>query len=169
MSGDPGFRVGVGLDVHPFAEGRALVIGGVTIPHERGLAGHSDADVLSHAICDALLGAAALGDIGRHFPDCDPAFRGISSLELLRRTVALLGAAGWRPLQVDSCILAEAPRIAPHEGAMRQAVADARSIPGGNVGIKATTTEGLGFVGRREGIAAQAVCLIVRAPASGAQ
>ena len=163
MSRDPGVRVGTGFDVHPFAEGRALVVGGVAIPHERGLAGHSDADVLSHAICDALLGAAALGDIGRHFPDRDPAFRGISSLELLRRTVAILAAAGWSPLQVDTCILAEAPRIAPHEPAMRAAIAAALGIPAANVGIKATTTEGLGFVGRREGIAAQAVCLIVRA------
>lgn len=163
MSLDPGLRVGTGFDVHPFARDRALVIGGVTIPHERGLAGHSDADVLSHAICDALLGAAALGDIGRHFPDRDPTFRGISSLELLRRTVAILAAAGWSPLQVDSTILAEAPRITPYEPAMREAVAAALGIPGGNVGIKATTTEGLGFVGRREGIAAQAVCLIVRA------
>ena len=163
MSADPGLRVGTGFDVHPFADGRALVIGGVAIPHERGLAGHSDADVLAHAICDALLGAAALGDIGRHFPDSDPAFRGISSLELLRRTVAILAAAGWSPLQVDTCVLAEAPRIAPHEPAMRAAIAAALGIPEGNVGIKATTTEGLGFVGRREGIAAQAVCLIVRA------
>jgi len=160
---DPGLRVGTGFDVHPFAHGRALVIGGVTIPHDRGLAGHSDADVLSHAICDALLGAAALGDIGRHFPESDPVFRGISSLELLRRTVLILAAAGWAPLQVDTCILAEAPRIAAHEPAMRGALATALGIPEGNIGIKATTTEGLGFVGRREGIAAQAVCLIVRA------
>jgi len=163
MSRDPGLRVGTGFDVHPFAHGRALVIGGVTIPHERGLAGHSDADVLSHAICDALLGAAALGDIGRHFPDRDPVFRGISSLELLRRTVAMLAAAGWSPLQVDTTILAEDPRISPHEPAMRAAIAAALGIPEGNVGIKATTTEGLGFVGRREGIAAQAICLLVRA------
>jgi len=163
VSRDPGLRVGTGFDVHPFTDGRALIIGGVIIPHERGLAGHSDADVLSHAICDALLGAAALGDIGRHFPDRDPAFRGISSLELLRRTVAILAAAGWSPLQVDTCILAEAPHIAPHEPAMRSAIAAALDIPAGNVGIKATTTEGLGFVGRREGIAVQAVCLIVRA------
>jgi len=163
VSADPGLRVGTGYDVHPLAHGRALVIGGVLIPHERGLAGHSDADVLSHAICDALLGAAALGDIGRHFPDSDMAFRGISSLELLRRTAAILAAAGWLPLQVDTVILAEAPRIAPHEAAMRAAIAGALGVPAANVGIKATTTEGLGFVGRREGIAAQAVCLIVRA------
>ena len=162
MSRDPGLRVGTGFDVHPFADGRDLVIGGVAIPHERGLAGHSDADVLTHAICDALFGAAALGDLGRHFPDSDPAFRGISSLELLRHTVAILAAAGWCPLQVDSCVLAEAPRIAPHEAAMREAIGAALGIPAENVGIKATTTEGLGFVGRREGIAAQAVCLIVR-------
>lgn len=162
MSLDPGLRVGTGFDVHPFARDRVLVIGGVAIPHELGLAGHSDADVLSHAICDALLGAAALGDIGRHFPDRDPAFRGISSLELLRRTAAILAAAGWSPLQVDSCVLAEVPRIAPHATAMRAAIAAALGIPSENVGIKATTTEGLGFVGRREGIAAQAVCLIVK-------
>ena len=162
MSSDPGLRVGTGFDVHPFSDGRALVIGGVTIPHERGLAGHSDADVLLHAICDALLGAAALGDIGRHFPDSDPAFRGISSVELVRRTVAVLAAAGWSPLQIDTCILAEVPRIAPFEPAMRGAIAAALGISVQNVGIKATTTEGLGFVGRREGIAAHAVCLIVR-------
>jgi 2-C-methyl-D-erythritol 2,4-cyclodiphosphate synthase len=167
VSADPGIRVGIGLDVHPFAAARTLVIGGVAIPHEQGLAGHSDADVLSHAICDALLGAAALGDIGRHFPDRDPAYRGISSLELLRRTGSLLAAAGWRPLQVDTCVLAEAPRIAPHEAAMRRAIASALAIPEGNVGIKATTTEGLGFLGRREGIAAQAVCLIARIPDAG--
>ncbi len=166
MSADPGLRVGTGWDVHPFVDGRRLVIGGVTIPHERGLSGHSDADVLTHAICDALLGAAALGDIGRHFPDSDPAFRGISSLELLRRTVGIIAAAGWRPLQVDTCILAEVPRIAPHEPAMRRALAAALALPEASVGIKASTTEGLGFVGRREGIAAQAVCLLVRSPAT---
>jgi len=167
MSAGFGLRVGTGFDVHPFADGRDLVIGGVTIPHERGLAGHSDADVLAHAVCDALLGAAALGDIGRHFPDRDPAFRGISSLELLRRTVALLAAAGWKPLQVDTCLLAEVPRIAPHEPSMRRALAAALAIPEDCVGIKATTTEGLGFVGRREGIAAHAVCLILRAGVAG--
>jgi 2-C-methyl-D-erythritol 2,4-cyclodiphosphate synthase len=164
---DPGLRVGMGFDVHPFAEGRPLVLGGVTIPHGAGLAGHSDADVLVHAVCDALLGAAALGDIGRHFPDRDPAYQGISSLELLRRTAGLLAAAGWCALQVDTCVLAEAPRIAPHEAAMQRAIAGALGIPAANVGIKATTTEGLGFVGRREGIAAQAVCLLVRNQADG--
>lgn len=163
MTADPGFRVGIGIDVHPFAPARPLVIGGVVIPHERGLAGHSDADVLLHAVCDALLGAAALGDIGRHFPDTDESLRGISSLELLARTVALLARAGWRPFQVDACLLAEAPRLAPHYPAMRRSIAGALGIPEGNVGLKATTTEGLGFTGRREGVAAQAVCLILRA------
>lgn len=166
MSAEFGLRVGTGFDVHAFADGRNLVIGGVLLPHDRGLAGHSDADVLAHAVCDALLGAAALGDIGRHFPDNDPAFRGISSLELLRRTAAILAAAGWRPLQVDTCLLAEAPRIAPHVPAMRAAIAAALGLSEGDVGIKATTAEGLGFVGRREGIAAHAVCLIVRAGAA---
>jgi 2-C-methyl-D-erythritol 2,4-cyclodiphosphate synthase len=168
VTADPGLRVGMGFDVHPFAPGRPLVLGGVTIPHEAGLAGHSDADVLLHAVCDALLGAAALGDIGRHFPDRDPAYRGISSLELLRRVAALLAADGWSPFQVNACLLAEAPRIAPHAEAMRAAIAAALGIPVSNVGLTATTTEGLGFVGRREGIAAQAVCLIVRGRNGGA-
>lgn len=162
MSADPGLRVGMGFDVHPFVPGRPLVLGGVTIPHEFGLAGHSDADVLLHAICDALLGAAALGDIGKHFPDSDPAYRGISSVELLRRTIGVLAAAGWRPFQIDACVLAEAPRIAPHAEAMRAVIAEALGVPVANVGLKATTTEGLGSIGRREGIAAQAVGLIVR-------
>ena len=156
-------HVGIGYDVHQLVAGRKLVLGGVEIPHPKGLDGHSDADALMHAICDALLGAAALGDIGRHFPDSDPAFRGISSLELLRRTVAALADAGFRPLQVDACVIAEEPKIAPHYPAMRRAIAGALGVPEGNVGVKATTTEGLGFTGRREGIAAQAVCLIVRA------
>ncbi|HEY6000789.1 MAG TPA: 2-C-methyl-D-erythritol 2,4-cyclodiphosphate synthase [bacterium] len=163
MSADPGLRVGLGFDVHPFADGRRLVLGGVEIPHVAGLAGHSDADVLLHAVCDALLGAAALGDIGLHFPDSDPAYRGISSMELLRRTAALVAGAGWKPLQVDAVVLAEAPRIAPHAAAMRAGIAATLGIPAANVGLKATTVEGLGFVGRREGIAAQAVCLLVRA------
>jgi 2-C-methyl-D-erythritol 2,4-cyclodiphosphate synthase len=168
VSADPGVRVGTGFDVHAFAAGRPLVLGGVRIDHELGLAGHSDADVLLHAICDALLGAAALGDIGAHFPDSDPAFRGADSLALLRRTVALVAAAGWRPLQVDSCVLAEAPRVGPHRDAMRAAIAGALGVPVADVGVKATTTERLGFVGRREGIAAHAVCLIVRAAAADA-
>jgi 2-C-methyl-D-erythritol 2,4-cyclodiphosphate synthase len=164
VSADPGLRVGTGIDVHPFAPGRPLLIGGVPIPSERGLAGHSDADVLLHAICDALLGAAALGDIGSHFPDSDPELRGISSLELLRRTVALLAGAGFRPLQIDACVIAEEPRLAPHYPAMRRAIAGALGVAEGSVGVKATTAEGLGFTGRREGIAAQAVCLIARYP-----
>jgi len=168
MSADPGVRVGTGFDVHAFAGGRPLVLGGVTIPHERGLAGHSDADALLHAVCDALLGAAALGDIGHHFPDSDPAYRGMPSLELLRRTAALVADAGWRAHQVDSCLLAEAPRVAPYRDLMRRAIAGALGIPEERVGVKATTTEGLGFIGRREGIAAHAVCLLVRAPAATA-
>ncbi len=168
MSTDPGVRVGTGFDVHAFAEGRPLVLGGVTIPHERGLAGHSDADALLHAICDALFGAAALGDIGSHFPDSDPAYRGMSSLELLRRTAALLAEAGWRAHQVDCSVLAEAPRIGPYRDRMRRAIAGALDIPENRVGLKATTAEGLGFVGRREGIAAHAVCLLVRTTGTAA-
>ncbi len=161
---DPGIRVGIGFDVHAFAAGRPLVLGGVTIPHDRGLAGHSDADVLLHAVCDALLGAASLGDIGRHFPDSDPSLRGVSSLELLRRTAGLLAAAGWAPLQVDTCVIAEEPRIGALSPRMQAAIARALGIDPGRVGVKATTTERLGFTGRGEGIAAQAVCLIVAAP-----
>jgi len=160
---DPGVRVGLGFDVHAFAEGRPLMLGGVAVPHGRGLAGHSDADVLLHAVCDALLGAAALGDIGRHFPDSDPSLRGVPSLELLRRTVGLLADAGWAPWQVDACVIAEEPRIGDHAARMRAAIADALGIDAGRVGLKATTTERLGFVGRREGIAAEAVCLLVPA------
>jgi 2-C-methyl-D-erythritol 2,4-cyclodiphosphate synthase len=164
---DPGFRIGTGFDVHPFLAGRPLILGGERIPFPQGLAGHSDADVLLHAICDALLGAAALGDIGCHFPDTDPAFREISSLELLRRTTELLAAAGFGVLQVDATLLAEAPKISSHYPAMRRNIALALGIDVEGVSLKATTTEGLGFVGRREGIAAQAVCLIARDPAGG--
>jgi 2-C-methyl-D-erythritol 2,4-cyclodiphosphate synthase len=168
MTADPGFRVGTGFDVHPLVAGRPLVLGGQVIPHDRGLAGHSDADVLLHALCDALLGAAGLGDIGQHFPDTDPAFRGISSLELLRRVAALLAGAGYGVVQVDTCIIAEAPKVSPHYPAMRSAIAGALGIDAGRVGVKATTTEGLGFTGRREGIAAQAVCLIALRERAGA-
>lgn len=167
MTADPGFRVGIGIDAHAFVPGRPLVLGGEHIPHELGLAGHSDADVLLHAICDALLGAAALGDIGQHFPDTDPAFAGISSLELLCRVIKLLGKAGYGVFQVDGCIIAAAPRLAPHYAAMRRTIARALGVDASRVGLKATTTEGLGFTGRREGIAAQAVCLIVRTGEEG--
>lgn len=159
-------RVGLGLDVHRFAPRRPLLLGGVLIPRAPGLAGHSDADVLLHAVCDALLGAAALGDIGTHFPDTDPAWSGASSLDLLRRSAALVAAAGYRPLQVDAVVAAERPRIAPYRDAMRGNIAAALGIPVADVGVKATTTEGLGFTGRGEGIAAQAVCLVGRRAAS---
>lgn len=153
-------RIGHGFDVHAFAEGRRLVIGGVDIPHDRGLLGHSDADVLIHAICDALLGAAALGDIGRHFPDSDPRYKGIDSRELLRHVAGLLDARGWRVGNVDATIIAQAPRMAPHIPAMREHLAADLGVPVEALNVKATTTEKLGFTGRGEGIAAEAVCLI---------
>lgn len=155
-------RVGQGFDVHAFAEGRKLVIGGVEIAHDQGLAGHSDADVLIHAICDALLGAASLGDIGRHFPDSDPRFRGIDSRELLRDVADSLAGMGWRVMNVDSTIVAQVPRMAPHIPGMAANVAADLRVEAGCVNVKATTTEFLGFAGRKEGIAAQAVCLIAR-------
>lgn len=155
-------RIGHGFDVHAFAPGRRLVIGGVDIPFERGLAGHSDADVLLHAICDALLGAAGLGDIGRHFPDSDPRYAGIDSRELLRHVAGLLRATGWRTGNVDATIIAQAPRMAPHIAAMRASIAADLDLAAETVNVKATTTERLGFTGRGEGIAAEAVCLIVR-------
>ena len=151
-------RVGQGFDVHAFAPGRRLVIGGVAIPHEQGLEGHSDADVLLHAICDALLGAAALGDIGKHFPDSDPAYAGADSRKLLREVKKKLAA--YRIVNVDATILAQAPRMAPHVPQMIANIASDLGIVPGAVSIKATTTEHLGFIGRAEGIAAQAIALI---------
>ena len=151
-------RIGQGFDVHAFAPGRRLVIGGVAIPHEKGLEGHSDADVLLHAICDALLGAAALGDIGKHFPDSDPAYAGADSRRLLREVKKKLGT--YRIVNVDATILAQAPRMAPHVAQMIANIASDLGIAPGAVSIKATTTEHLGFIGRTEGIAAQAVVLI---------
>jgi 2-C-methyl-D-erythritol 2,4-cyclodiphosphate synthase len=155
-------RVGHGFDVHAFSENRKLIIGGVEIPHELGLAGHSDADVLLHAICDALLGAAGLGDIGRHFPDTDAAFSGIDSRILLRRVVEQLHERTWRIGNVDATIIAQAPKMAPHIARMTAHIADDLSIAIDRVNVKATTTEKLGFTGRGEGIAAEAVCLIER-------
>lgn len=157
------FRIGHGFDVHAFAEGCRLIIGGVNIPYERGLLGHSDADVLLHAICDALLGAAGLGDIGQHFPDSDPQFKGVDSRKLLRHVAALLRRHGWSVGNVDATIIAQAPRMAPHIGPMRVHIADDLHIAVEQVNVKATTTEKLGFTGRGEGIAAEAVCLITRA------
>ncbi|HLS86641.1 MAG TPA: 2-C-methyl-D-erythritol 2,4-cyclodiphosphate synthase [Burkholderiales bacterium] len=153
-------RIGQGFDVHALVEGRDLVVGGVRIPYEKGLAGHSDADVLLHAICDALLGAAALGDIGRHFPDTDPRYEGVDSRRLLREVAAKLRSLGYTPVNVDATIVAQAPRMAAHIPRMVENVAEDIGIPPGAVNIKATTTERLGFTGRGEGIAAQAIALI---------
>jgi len=153
-------RIGQGLDVHAFAEGRKLVIGGVEIAHARGLAGHSDADVLLHAICDALLGAAGLGDIGRHYPDSDPSYAGADSRGLLRDVAQKLREKKLKVLNLDATILAQAPRMAPHMPRMIANIAADLGIAPAAVNLKATTTEGLGFVGRLEGIAAQAVALI---------
>ncbi len=153
-------RIGQGFDVHPLVAGRRLVMGGVEIAHDKGLLGHSDADVLLHAICDALLGAAALGDIGRHFPDSDPRYKGIDSRELLRHVAQLLKQKGHRVVNVDATIIAQAPRMAPHIPAMVANIAADLGIGTGGVNVKATTTENLGFAGRGEGIAAQAACLI---------
>lgn len=156
-------RIGHGFDVHAFAEGRRLIIGGVDIPHELGLLGHSDADVLLHAICDALLGAAGLGDIGRHFPDSDPRYKGIDSRELLRHVAGLLKVAGWVTGNVDATLIAQAPRMAPYIPAMRAHIATDLGVSLEAVNVKATTTEKLGFTGRGEGIAAEAVCMIAMA------
>jgi len=153
-------RIGQGFDVHQLVAGRALVIGGVAIPHEKGLLGHSDADVLLHAICDALLGAAALGDIGRHFPDSDARYKGIDSRELLRHVAELLRSRGYAVVNVDATIIAQAPRMAPHIAAMVANIAADLRVDPGAVNVKATTTEELGFTGRGEGIAASAVCLL---------
>jgi len=156
-------RIGIGHDVHAFAppeEGRPLMLGGVNIPHTAGLLGHSDADVVAHAIADAILGAARLGDIGQHFPDSDPAYAGADSLVLLTEVARLIREAGFEIVDVDCVIQAEKPRIAVHREAMRSALADAMGIDFESVGIKATTTEGLGAIGREEGIAATAVALL---------
>ena len=153
-------RIGQGYDVHALVAGRKLIVGGVEIAHDKGLLGHSDADVLLHAICDALLGAAALGDIGRHFSDSDARYKGIDSRELLRHVAALVRAQGYRIGNVDATIIAEAPRMAPHIPKMVENIAADLGIEPAAVNVKATTTEKLGFIGRGEGIAAQAVCLI---------
>ncbi len=155
-------RIGHGFDVHAFAEGRRLIIGGVDIPHDLGLLGHSDADVLLHAICDALLGAAGQGDIGRHFPDSDARYKGIDSRALLRHVAGLLKERGWATGNVDATIIAQAPKMAPHIPAMRAHIAADLGLAEDAVNVKATTTEKLGFTGRGEGIAAEAVCLIVK-------
>lgn len=154
-------RVGMGYDVHRLTEGRKLILGGVEIPWEKGLLGHSDADVLVHAVMDALLGAAALGDIGKHFPDTDPAYKGISSILLLRHVAELLKKNGYAIGNVDATIIAQKPKMAPHILKMRENMAEAMGISVDCLNVKATTEEGLGFTGREEGIAAQAICLLV--------
>ncbi len=153
-------RIGTGYDVHRLTEGRKCIIGGVEIPYEKGLLGHSDADVLLHAIMDALLGAAALGDIGKHFPDSDPAYKGISSIKLLEYVAKLLTDNLFLVENIDATIIAQAPKMRPHIEKMRENIADALGIEISQVNVKATTEEGLGFTGRGEGISAQAVCLL---------
>ena len=156
-------RVGHGYDVHRLVQGRALVLGGVTVPFDRGLLGHSDADVLTHAVMDALLGAAALGNIGKLFPDSDPAYAGADSVLLLRRVTAALAEGGFAPVNVDATVLAQAPKLAPHIPDMRRILAEAMGLDASRVSVKATTEEGLGFTGSGEGIAAHAVALIEKA------
>ena len=161
-AGAAGLRTGLGMDVHAFAEGRKLILGGVDIPYKRGLAGHSDADVLAHAVADALLGAARAGDIGKLFPDTDPAYEGADSLKLLAAVADHVRELGFAIVDVDSVVAAQAPKLSPHREAMRANLAAAMGIPVDNVGVKATTTEHLGFEGRGEGISAYATCLLAR-------
>lgn len=153
-------RIGMGYDVHRLTEDRALIIGGVTIPYEKGLLGHSDADVLLHAIMDALLGAAALGDIGKHFPDTDPAYKGISSIKLMEQVRGLLEENFYFIENIDAMIIAQAPKMRPYIDQMRQNIADALNIDISQINVKATTEEGLGFTGSGEGIASQAICML---------
>ncbi len=155
-------RIGHGYDVHRLTEGRALMLGGVKIPYERGLAGHSDADVLLHAVIDALLGAAALGDIGRHFPDTDPAYENADSMLLLKDSMGLLSKQGYRVVNIDCTVIAQAPKLAPYIETMRQRIAEGVGAVPEQVNVKATTEEHLGFTGSGEGISAHAVCLIDR-------
>jgi 2-C-methyl-D-erythritol 2,4-cyclodiphosphate synthase len=161
------FRIGLGHDIHPLtglSEGRPLVLGGVIIPGERGLAGHSDADVIVHSVCDALLGALALGDLGRHFPDTDPRYRDLSSLELLRSVVSMISERSWHPVNLDLSVVAEAPRLAPFMERMREKIGEVLGLPVDAVSIKAVRPEGLGALGRAEGIASTAVVLVSRDP-----
>ncbi len=153
-------RTGLGIDTHAFAAGRPLILGGVDIPHEEGLAGHSDADVLTHAVIDALLGAAALGDIGQHFPDTDPRFKDADSLELLRAVVVHLGDRGFAIGNVDATVVLERPKLAPYRDAIRASLAGALGLPESAVNVKATTGERMGFVGRGEGAAALAIATV---------
>lgn len=154
-------RIGIGYDIHKLGIGEGVVLGGVHIPFEKGLIGHSDADVLLHAICDALLGAAGEGDIGVHFPDNNPDFKGISSIELLRKTNSIVGRKGYIVSNVDSVLVAEEPRVSPYRDTMIKNIATAMGIEPHQVHVKATTNEGLGSIGRGEGIAAYAVCILI--------
>lgn len=162
LKGEASMRIGHGYDVHKLVEGRRLILGGVDIPYEKGLLGHSDADVLAHAVMDAVLGAAALGDIGKHFPDTDPAYKGADSLELARHVARLMAQQGWKIENIDSTILCQAPKLAPHIPAMRRNLAQAFGITEEQVSVKATTEEKLGFTGAGQGIAVHAVALITR-------
>jgi 2-C-methyl-D-erythritol 2,4-cyclodiphosphate synthase len=155
-----GLRIGLGVDFHQLGEGRPLMIGGIHIPHHRGAIGHSDADVLLHAICDALLGAACLGDIGVHFPDTDERYRGIDSKILLQQTVELVKKEGYRPVNIDSTLCLQEPKIKPHVPAMQECIAELTGLGIRDVSIKATTTELMGFVGRKEGLVAYATVLL---------
>ena len=159
--GIPEFRAGIGFDAHPLVEGRRLVLGGVDVPYHLGLSGHSDGDVLIHAVMDALLGAAGLGDKGVHFPSSDPRFKGISSLVLLAQVGSLVGQAGWRIANVDATMLAQNPRLGPFISTMRQQTSEALSVSPERVSIKVTTTDYMGFIGREEGIAACAVASLL--------
>lgn len=155
------YRTGLGFDVHALVEGRKLILGGVEIAHEKGLMGHSDADVLVHAIMDALLGAAALGDIGRHFPDSDPAYKGVSSMKLLSHVSGLLAGNGWKVVNIDAVVICERPKIAPHVPEMVRGIAECLGVDAGRISVKGTTTETLGFTGRGEGIACQAIVALL--------
>ena len=161
-------RTGIGIDSHRFETGRPLVLGGVDIPHEEGLAGHSDADVLTHAVIDALLGAAGLGDIGQHFPDTDERFKDADSLELLRTVTVFLESNGFRVLHVDSTVMMERPKLSPYRDSIRETLSGVLGIGLGHVNVKATTGEGMGFVGRAEGVAALAVATVERDEAAAA-
>jgi 2-C-methyl-D-erythritol 2,4-cyclodiphosphate synthase len=156
----PAYRIGMGYDVHTFAENRPLTLGGITIPHHQGLAGHSDADCLVHAICDALLGAISAGDLGRHFPDSDPQYKDVESLLLLKKVVEKVKEKGFRITNIDATVVAQAPKLAPYRPQMEEKIAQTMGIEHEQVNVKATTTEGLGSIGREEGIAAYAVALV---------
>lgn len=156
-------RVGMGIDFHRLVAGRPLILGGVRVPYERGLLGHSDADVLTHALCDALLGAAGLGDIGTHFPDSDKRYSGISSIKLLEQVIQLLAGAGYHPVNVDCVLIAQEPKLTPYFSAIRATLVPILALSPNRIGLKATTSEGMGALGRGEGIGALSVCLIERA------